>query len=107
MKQKFQAVGLPFRFTEADRTGNTFDAHRVLTKAFEEGGPAAQDKACESLFNSYFAEGKAPSDPAVLEAAANAAGLDGAALVADPSIGASKTSEEFSKAQQFRVSGVP
>merc|ERR1719456_664286 len=51
MKQRFEAVGLPFRFTETDLTGNTFDAHRVMTKAYEEGGSSAQDKASEILFH--------------------------------------------------------
>merc|ERR1719408_875509 len=76
MRQKFEAVGLPFRFTETDLTGNTFDAHRLLTADYDKGGAAMQDKVCEMLFQSYFAEGKAPSDPAVLKQVANAAGLD-------------------------------
>merc|ERR1712207_114189 len=77
MRQKFAAAGLPFNFKETDLTGNTFDAHRLLTAAYEKGGAAMQDKACESLFHSYFVDGRAPSDPAVLKAAADAAGLAG------------------------------
>jgi len=107
MGQKFKAVGLPFKFTETDLTGNTFDAHRVMTAAYQHGGPAAQDKAAEKLFHSYFAEGRAPSDPATLQAAAEAAGMDGAALLADPSAGAAQTKEEFGEGQRLRVSGVP
>merc|ERR1719424_2149091 len=57
MGQRFASVGLPFRFTETDKTGNSFEAHRVMTAAYEHGGPAAQDKAAEALFQSYFAEG--------------------------------------------------
>merc|ERR1719253_631258 len=91
MAGRFKEVGLPFRFTENDLTGNTFDAHRVLTTAYEKGGSSAQDKAAEKLFHSYFAEGKAPSDPEALKAAADAAGLDGASIVKDTSAGAAQT----------------
>lgn len=107
MGQRFKEAGLPFRFTENDLTGNTFDAHRVLTAAYEQGGPDAQDKAAEKLFHSYFAEGKAPSDPAVLQAAADAAGLDGAGMMADRTKAAQKTKEEFDEGRKWRVTGVP
>lgn len=107
MGQRFASVGLPFRFTETDKTGNSFEAHRVMTAAYEHGGPAAQDKAAEALFQSYFAEGKAPSDPQALKAAADAAGLDGAALLADPTAGAEKTKDELSMGQRMKVNGVP
>jgi len=103
MKQKFADVGLPFNFRDTDLTGNTFDAHRVLTAAYAKGGPGAQDKACESLFNSYFVEGKAPSDPTVLKAAADAAGLDGF----DASTAVKETNEEMQQGRRMGVSGVP
>eukprot|EP00440_Ansanella_granifera_P072799 gb/GFBE01079002.1/.p1 GENE.gb/GFBE01079002.1/~~gb/GFBE01079002.1/.p1 ORF type:complete len:189 (+),score=54.93 gb/GFBE01079002.1/:1-567(+) len=107
MRQKFQAAGLPWRFTESDLTGNTFDAHRVLTAAYAHGGAAAQDKVCELLFHSYFAEGRAPSDPEVLKAAADAVGLDGGALVADASKAAAETKDEMSIGRKLGVTGVP
>lgn len=107
MKGNFQRVGLPFRFTETDLTGNSFEAHRIMTAAYQHGGPAAQDKAAEKLFHSYFAEGKAPSDPASLKEAADAAGLDGAAVLADTSMAAAETKQEFITGQQLGVSGVP
>lgn len=105
MGQKFKAVGLPFRFTEEDLTGNTFDAHRVMTAAYEKGGPAAQDKACESFFQAYFAEGKAPSDPAVLKAAADAAGIDSDSW--QEAANTANTKEEFGVGRSFGVTGVP
>jgi len=105
MGEKFKAVGLPFRFTETDLTGNTFDAHRVMTAAYEIGGPAAQDKACESLFQAYFAEGKAPSDPAVLKAAADAAGIDSDGW--QDAANTANTKEEFGVGRSFGVTGVP
>lgn len=103
MRQKFASVGLPFNFTESDLTGNTFDAHRLLTAAYESGGPEAQDKACERLFHSYFAEGRAPSDPAVLKTAAEAAGLDNF----DASTAVKQTNEEMQIGQRLGVTGVP
>lgn len=103
MKQRFAEVGLPMEFRDTDLTGNTFDAHRVLTAAYEKGGSEAQDKACEILFHSYFAEGKAPSDPAVLKDAADAAGLDGF----DASTAVNETRDEMQVGRRMGISGVP
>eukprot|EP00439_Symbiodinium_sp_Y106_P050627 s2164_g6.t1 len=125
MKGKFDAVGLPYAFTEKGLVSSTFDAHRVLTEAYRQGGAAAQDKAAEALFHSYFAEEKAPNDPEELKKAALAAGLDGDKLVADKSVAAAEVKEEPSHSpckakrlqscslqelkvgQQLRVRGVP
>jgi predicted DsbA family dithiol-disulfide isomerase len=107
MRQLFEAAGLPYKVDEANLTGNTFDAHRLLTVAYEGGGAAAQDKAAESLFNSYFAEGRSPSDPAVLQLAAHAAGLDGTTFIAEPSVGAAQTKAALGMARNSKVTGVP
>lgn len=107
MRQRFDAVGLPFRFTETDLTGNTFDAHRVITAAYSKGGAAAQNIVCEQIFKSYFAEGRAPSDPDFLWAAADSVGLDGVALVTDPSYGAAETEEAMEIGRSHGVTGVP
>jgi len=107
MGQKFQDAGLPFNFTEKALVSNTFDAHRVLTAAYESGGAAAQDRAAEKLFHAYFAEEKAPNDPAALVDAANEAGLDGAALVANNTVAAAQTQEELKIGKQLGVTGVP
>ena len=47
------------------------------------GGAAAQDKAAEALFHSYFAKEKAPNDPEELKEAAKAAGLDSTSVHLD------------------------
>lgn len=107
MRQKFAAAGLPYRFEETDLTGNTFNAHRLLTAAYAKGGAAAQDKVCEMLFKSYFAEGRAPSDPEVLKTAAAAIGLDGEALVEDRTRSAAETNQEMAIGRSLGVSGVP
>jgi len=102
MQEKFAAAGLPFNFKETDLTGNTFDAHRLMTAAYEKGGAGTQDQVCESLFQSYFVEGRAPSDPAVLKAAAEAAGVD-----FDASTAKAKTTEEMEVGRRLGVGGVP
>jgi len=103
MRGNFSAVGLPYNFRETDLTGNTFDAHRVLTAAYEKGGPEAQDKACEKLFHAYFVDGHAPSDPVVLKAAADAAGVGDF----DVSTAVKETKDEMQLGRRMGVTGVP
>ena len=69
-------VGFTMAMSDESRIYNTFDAHRLLHWAEQEGRQAALKHA---LFAAYFTEGQNPSDPDVLVAAAEAAGLDGAA----------------------------
>jgi predicted DsbA family dithiol-disulfide isomerase len=57
------AEGLDFRFDIA-RSGNTFDAHRLLHLAAARG---VQDALKERLFRAYLGEGEAIGDPAALE----------------------------------------
>src|SRR5690606_16680103 len=56
------------------RIYNTFDAHRVLHWAREQGQGQALNLA---LFQEYFVHGRNPSDPAVLRQCAESVGLDG------------------------------
>lgn len=69
-------VGFNMVTSDQSRIYNTFDAHRLLHWAGIEGGQAALKHA---LFTAYFTDGQDPSDPAVLVAAAERAGLDGEA----------------------------
>ena len=57
----------------SDRIFDTFDAHRLLHWAGEQGRQIALKHA---LFDAYFEQGRNISDHAVLEDAAAAAGLD-------------------------------
>eukprot|EP00927_Polykrikos_kofoidii_P019385 TRINITY_DN19054_c0_g1_i1.p1 TRINITY_DN19054_c0_g1~~TRINITY_DN19054_c0_g1_i1.p1 ORF type:complete len:194 (-),score=39.62 TRINITY_DN19054_c0_g1_i1:135-716(-) len=107
MGGKFREVDLPYNFTDSGLVSNTFEAHRVLTAAYEQGGDAAQDKAAEVLFHGYFADERAPNDVDLLRSAAEAAGLDGAELVANKDIAADKTREEFLVGKRMGVTGVP
>lgn len=107
MAQKFAAVGLPFSTSDGSLTSNTLQAHRILTAAYKSGGPDAQDKAVEIIFNGFFGEGKAPNDRAVLEAAASAAGIDGKAILDDPSADVAEVQQELAQGRQIVDSGVP
>ncbi len=79
-----RGAALDFKFSRPDEPGggrhhvyNTFDAHRLLHWAGEEG--AYRQRALkENLFAAYFTDGKNPSSPEVLVDAAARAGLDAA-----------------------------
>jgi predicted DsbA family dithiol-disulfide isomerase len=74
IRDRGAAVG--FAFGPRLRTWNTFDAHRLLAWARDVGPAGAQRALKHALLRSYHGEGRNPSDPDVLCAAAGAAGLD-------------------------------
>ena len=69
------AVDFSFRQEGRGRVWNTFDAHRLLYWAGEQGAKQQRDLKMK-LLESYHSEGRSPADPAVLADAAAAAGLD-------------------------------
>jgi predicted DsbA family dithiol-disulfide isomerase len=66
------AEGLGFRF-DLQRSGATFDAHRIIHLARDHG---RQDAMKERLLRAYFSEGSLMSDPETLVALAGEVGLD-------------------------------
>lgn len=69
------AVGFTFNMAGRKRTYNTFDAHRLLHWAGEQGADA-QHRLKRALLAAYFTDGQDPSAaPVLLQAVANA-GLD-------------------------------
>jgi predicted DsbA family dithiol-disulfide isomerase len=76
IRARAAAVGFTIAMSDQSRIYNTFDAHRLLHWAEEDGRQAALKHA---LFEAYFTEGKSLADPEVLVAAAVKAGLDGPA----------------------------
>lgn len=66
---------LGFEFGQRDRIYNTFDAHRLLHWAGEQGLQRALKMA---LFDAYFTAGASPAAHDVLVQAATRVGLDGA-----------------------------
>lgn len=97
--------GLDFRLDTA-RSGNTFDAHRLLHLARERG---VQDAVKERLLVAYLSEGEAIGDPDVLERLAAQAGLSAeearAVLAADDYADAVRSDE--ATARSLGITGVP
>ncbi|MFA7503119.1 MAG: DsbA family oxidoreductase [Burkholderiaceae bacterium] len=83
IRQRGADVGFVFRPEGRGRIYNTFDAHRLLHWAHEEGRaeagdgePGQQRRLKKALFAAYFTEGRSPASHEVLVEAAEAAGLD-------------------------------
>lgn len=70
------AVGFEFRMDRRSRTYNTFDAHRLLHWAAEEGSDAQQRALKHALLRAHFTDGENPGAREVLIACAAQAGLD-------------------------------
>jgi predicted DsbA family dithiol-disulfide isomerase len=80
-----RSEGIDFAFDRIRRTPNTFDAHRVLSRAFREG---VQDAVGEALFRAYFTEGRDLGDRATLAELAKESGLDVSGLWDDDAVAA-------------------
>ena len=76
IRDRAAALGFAMNSSAESRIYNTFDAHRLLHWAAIEGKQAALKHA---LFTAYFTDQQDPSNHDVLVAAAEKAGLDGAA----------------------------
>lgn len=74
-------VGFTIGFRPEGRIWNTFDAHRLLHWAGEQG-TSEQHALKMALFTAYFTDGKAVADHQVLLDAVDAAGLDREAAAA-------------------------
>jgi predicted DsbA family dithiol-disulfide isomerase len=69
------AVGFDFRKEGRGRVWNTFDAHRLLVWAGEQGARQQRDLKM-ALLKAYHGEGRSPADPQVLAEVAASVGLD-------------------------------
>lgn len=74
-----RTVGIEFAFDRITVQPNTFEAHRVLARAEDEG---VQDAVAEALFRAYFTEGADLTQRATLADIGASAGMDRAALAA-------------------------
>jgi predicted DsbA family dithiol-disulfide isomerase len=99
------ADGLDFRFDRI-RSGNTFDAHRLLHLAHERG---QQDAVKERLLRAYFTEGEPVGDREVLARLARDAGLDEAEArdALDGDRYASEVRQDEAVARELGITGVP
>ncbi len=101
-----ESEGLVLNFDRIRRAPNTLRAHRLLSWAELSGH---QHALAEVLFRFYFQDGRDVGDPDELVAAAEQAGLDGAAA-AELLAGRDETDKvrsELSLAQAVGVTGVP
>lgn len=99
-------LGLNFERMQERFTCNTFDAHRLVKWAGEQGRQTAMKQA---LFEAYFGRAEDVSDRFVLLACAEAAGLDrqAAEAVLDSEDYAATVREEETMYQQAGVTAVP
>ena len=105
MTETAAAEGLDFRF-DIQRSGTTFDGHRVIHLAGEHG---LQDAMKERLLRAYFTEGELMSDHDTLIRLATEVGLDAdetRAMLASDRFAAEVRDDERT-ATQFGISAVP
>jgi len=97
--------GLEFHFEKA-RSGNTFDAHRVLHLALERG---VQDAVKERLLRGYMTEGVAIGEREALVTLAGEAGLDRGEVRATLESGrySAEVRADEEQAATLGISGVP
>jgi predicted DsbA family dithiol-disulfide isomerase len=105
MTEVARADGLDFRFDRV-RSGNTFDAHRVLHLAGERG---VQDAVKERFLLGYMTEGAPIGDPETLVRLAAQAGLDAGevheALTSGAYVAEVRADED--EAHRLGIHGVP
>lgn len=108
MTEVAAADGLDFHFERA-RSGNTFDAHRLLHHALETGGATLQDRLKERFFGAYLTDGEPIGDPEALARTAAQVGLDAdesrAVLASDRYADAVRADED--QARRYGITGVP
>lgn len=76
IRQRGAAVGFAFNPDGRGRIWNTFDAHRLLHWAGEEGAPGQQHALKKALMEAHHGRAESPADPEVLLRAVAQAGLD-------------------------------
>ncbi|HQR15993.1 MAG TPA: DsbA family oxidoreductase [Nitrospira sp.] len=100
------SAGIEFAFDRIARTPNTFDAHRLIWFAQQQG---RQDAAVEELFHGYFTEGLNIGEHDVLVSLAARAGLDEAAAgrFLPSQDGIEAVRQEEARGRQLGIRGVP
>ncbi len=101
-----EADGIVFAFDRIERTPNTFEAHRLMWLAQQQG---KQDDLAEALFLAYFTEGRDIGDGQTLVEVATETGLDrdavGQFLVSDQ--GVEEVRAEEGVGHRMGIRGVP
>ena len=100
-----RAEGLSFDFVNI-RSGNTFDAHRLVHLGYERG---LQNAVQERMMKAYFEQAELMSDHGTLLRLATEAGLDASEVtdvLASDSYGAAVRADE-AQARELGITGVP
>jgi predicted DsbA family dithiol-disulfide isomerase len=99
-------AGITFHHDLMERTPNTFNAHRLIWFAGEEG---MQDAVVEALFRAYFVEGRDVGDTKVLAEIAKQAGLSATVVTAflEGTAGTDEVRLEAETAKMGGINGVP
>ena len=99
-------AGITFHHDLMERTPNTFNAHRLIWFAGEEG---VQDAVVEALFSAYFVEGRDVGSTKVLAEIAKQAGLSDTVVAAffEGTAGTDEVLLEAETAKMGGISGVP
>ena len=108
LRQRGEALGFMFDLQKRDRIYNTFDAHRLLHWAGEQGA-APQRALKHALLRAYHGEGRNVSDPDTLAGIAASVGLEGAEArrVIDAGAFAAQVREREQFYQQHGIRAVP
>mmetsp|Transcript_11089 Transcript_11089/g.19351 ORF Transcript_11089/g.19351 Transcript_11089/m.19351 type:complete len:153 (-) Transcript_11089:119-577(-) len=107
MKAVAEEHGIDMQY--GGNVGNTFDSHRLIWKAREEGGAELQDKVVNEVFRAYFEENKSLGERSVLEECAEKAGLTRSSdFLSDSQSGEREVREEMRDyGRAFQCTGVP
>lgn len=100
------STGIDFAFDRMKRTPNTFDAHRVIWFALQQG---RQDEVVEELFHGYFTEGLNVGQAEMLISLAVRAGLDGETVgrLLQGDEGKEVVRQEEARGHHLGIRGVP
>ena len=110
MDQKMEALaaaeGLEYHLTDANLSGNTFDAHQLVHLAMTHG---LQEAMLERLYRAYFTEQRSLFDRESLATLAGEAGLDTneARQAMDDGTFADAVAKDLNEAKRLGVTGVP
>lgn len=100
------SVGIDFAFDRIERTPNTFEAHRLIWFAQQQG---RQDELVEALFHGYFTEGLPIGEVETLVSLAVRAELEGdkVSRLLQSEEGVEAVRQEEARGHQLGIRGVP
>lgn len=105
VREAGRTAGIDFRFEDIARSPNTFDAHRLLRLAAQQGRQGAMK---ENLLRAYFLKGRDVGDQQVLAAIAGETGVTGDVRAwLDSDTEAEGVRDDLAAAARLGISGVP